>query len=55
MDNKESGAGVGIASMRERVREVGGQFNITSGLGGTVIEVKVPLQKEAEWQNVSSS
>jgi signal transduction histidine kinase len=38
-------AGVGIAGMRERVRELGGEFKIASQAGGTVIEATVPLQK----------
>jgi signal transduction histidine kinase len=48
-------SGVGIAGMRERVRERGGELQITSSRSGTKVEVSVPLQKEAGWQNVSSS
>jgi signal transduction histidine kinase len=42
---REFSVGVGIAGMRERVRELGGQFQIRSAAGGTVVEVAVPLQK----------
>ena len=37
--------GIGIAGMRERVREVGGEFAVTSESTGTTIRVNVPLQK----------
>lgn len=36
-------AGVGLASMRERARELGGSMNIHSDDGGTVIEVRLPV------------
>ncbi len=41
----ESGArlGVGIRGMGERVRQLGGNLNITSGAQGTVIVVKLPV------------
>jgi signal transduction histidine kinase len=41
----ESGAklGVGIRGMGERVRQLGGDLNITSGAHGTVIVVKLPV------------
>jgi signal transduction histidine kinase len=35
--------GVGIASMRERVRQIGGRLQIRSRPGGTDVEVVVPL------------
>ncbi len=47
--------GVGISSMRERVRELGGQFRLTSNSSGTTVEAVLPLQNEAAWQTVSSS
>ncbi len=37
------GAGVGIAGMRERVRELGGQLGIQSGKTGTTVSVTLPL------------
>jgi signal transduction histidine kinase len=38
--------GVGIAGMRERVRELGGKFEIGSASRGTKITVTLPLEKE---------
>jgi len=46
--------GVGISSMRERVRELGGQFRLTTSVSGTTVEAVLPLQQEAIWQTVSS-
>lgn len=37
--------GVGIAGMRERVRELSGKFEIDSGSRGTTVIVTLPLQK----------
>jgi signal transduction histidine kinase len=36
-------AGVGVMGMRERIKSMGGQFNIRSNDSGTTIEVRVPL------------
>jgi signal transduction histidine kinase len=36
-------AGVGIASMRERVRELGGSMNVQSDDRGTAIEIRLPI------------
>lgn len=36
-------AGVGIASMRERARELGGSVNVDSDDHGTAVEVRLPI------------
>lgn len=36
-------SGVGVAGMRERVREMGGEFEIRSDSAGTTVSVRVPL------------
>jgi signal transduction histidine kinase len=38
--------GVGIAGMRERVRQFRGKFEIRSGSGGTTVLVSVPVSRE---------
>ncbi len=38
----QAGSGIGILSMRERARQIGGQFRITSGDKGTAIRVTFP-------------
>jgi signal transduction histidine kinase len=38
--------GVGIAGMRERVRQLHGAFKVSSGSGGTRVSVSLPTQKE---------
>ncbi|MGH9356247.1 MAG: ATP-binding protein [Terriglobia bacterium] len=43
-----TGAGVGLRSMRERVSELGGRFEIESGKDGTLIRVTAPLPVAAE-------
>jgi PAS domain S-box-containing protein len=40
--------GVGLAGMRERVHELGGNFEVTSDEGGTVIRASVPLALREE-------
>lgn len=42
-DEKVFAAGVGIASMRERARELGGSMNVHSDDHGTAIEVRLPV------------
>jgi PAS domain S-box-containing protein len=41
-------AGVGIAGMRERARQVGGHLQIRSGPGGTDVEVRAPISQQPE-------
>ena len=41
------GGGVGIAGMRERVRELEGQLEIRSGKTGTTVSVTLPISKAA--------
>jgi len=36
-------SGVGIAGMRERVRELGGSLNISSDSSGTLVDISIPL------------
>ena len=36
-------SGVGLAGMRERIRELGGSFEVTSGNDGTSLQVTVPV------------
>ena len=44
LDHARSEPGLGLSSMEERVRLVGGRFSITSAQGqGTTIEVRIPL------------
>lgn len=43
-----SATGVGLAGMRERVRELGGEVKIDSSPNGTVITVTIPLSQRAE-------
>jgi len=38
-----AGMGVGIAGIRERVRELGGKLTIESGSSGTLVQVTVPF------------
>jgi len=47
--------GVGVASMRERVRELGGELRINSTNSGTVLQAVLPCAREARWQSESLS
>ncbi|HEX4425253.1 MAG TPA: CHASE3 domain-containing protein [Terriglobales bacterium] len=44
---KGTNAGVGLAGMRERIRELGGRLDIQSTGGGTLISVTMPLERTA--------
>jgi signal transduction histidine kinase len=59
-----TGSGVGLAGIRERIKELGGDFTICSGSSGTILRSAVPLGKDAsqlsarplpELENVSTS
>jgi signal transduction histidine kinase len=41
-------SGVGLAGMRERIRELGGQLNIQSAGTGTLISVSMPLPEKSK-------
>ena len=45
--NGGGGAGVGIAGMRERVEQLGGQLQLESGEHGTVVSARLPLVRRA--------
>lgn len=45
--NRGSVAGVGLAGMRERVSEIGGNFHLQSGPDGTSIRVSIPVAAAA--------
>ena len=47
LGNRGSVAGVGLAGMRERVFEIGGDFRLNSGPRGTSIRVSIPLSAAA--------
>jgi signal transduction histidine kinase len=40
--------GVGIAGMRERIRDMQGQFDIRSGETGTTIAITLPISQTAK-------
>jgi len=39
--------GVGIAGMRERIKQLDGSLEITSGAHGTTVRARLPLGKDA--------
>jgi PAS domain S-box-containing protein len=45
--SKPAHTGIGLASIRERAEAVGGQVQVSSGPGGTIIEARVPLPPAA--------
>lgn len=48
LQHSDGGAGVGIAGMKERVRELGGKLSIRSGQDGTTVCVSLPMSRESE-------
>jgi signal transduction histidine kinase len=42
-----TGSGVGLAGIRERIKELGGDFTVTSSSAGTTLHSSVPLAAEA--------
>ncbi|MGH9715575.1 MAG: PAS domain S-box protein [Candidatus Acidiferrales bacterium] len=49
------GTGVGMSSMRERVAEMGGKFEIQSNKKGTLVRVTIPLSTEKNIAAVAGS
>jgi len=47
--------GVGIAGMRERVRELGGRFEIERGRKGTTVRATLPISKAYDSMNEAAS
>ena len=45
-----TGSGVGLAGIRERIKELGGDFTITSGGDGTTLHSSVPLVEVSKTQ-----
>jgi signal transduction histidine kinase len=48
-------AGVGLAGMRERMRELGGQLEVEASASGTVISVTIPFERSAHPVDVSAA
>jgi signal transduction histidine kinase len=42
-----TGMGVGLTGMRERVRDLGGRFELNSAPGGTLVRISVPTSRKA--------
>ena len=45
MNGSGSDVGVGIAGMRERLKELGGRLEIESDSTGTLLKASIPLPK----------
>jgi signal transduction histidine kinase len=52
---KGTKSGVGLAGMRERLRELGGQLDIQSGAAGTMISVSMPLSDAVKTVNATAA
>jgi signal transduction histidine kinase len=48
LDEGASDTGVGIAGMRERVRELGGSLRIKSDKNGTLLRIVIPVSEMAQ-------
>jgi two-component system, NarL family, sensor kinase len=53
-DDQIQGMGVGIPGMRQRLKQLGGRLDITSGHHGTTIVAKVPIDTGARYDNHSA-
>jgi signal transduction histidine kinase len=42
LNDSGAGAGIGLAGMRERLRELGGRLEIESDRSGTLIRARIP-------------
>ena len=51
----DDATGVGLGGMRERVRELAGQFEISSDASGTTVRVSIPLESMAVAADVSAA
>ena len=51
----DDATGVGLGGMRERVRELVGQFDISSNASGTTVRVSIPLQSVAVAADASAA
>jgi two-component system, NarL family, sensor histidine kinase LiaS len=49
------GRGLGLTSMRERVEELNGAFHISSSVGGTRLDVRIPLAEQPSVSPADSS
>ena len=43
--NNNGSSGVGLAAMRERIRDIGGEFHVESSSHGTSVTASIPLRK----------
>lgn len=48
LSHSGTNVGVGLAGIRERVKELGGNFEVHSGKDGTVLKASIPLSAQAE-------
>jgi PAS domain S-box-containing protein len=48
LDGEGTRLGVGLAGMRERIHELGGNFSVTSNENGTTVRASVPLDARGE-------